>query len=70
VTTYTYNPQNEQVSQVTSSGGTPLTSTDYLNANGNEVAVTSPGGNPYSKANASGCDPVITSTGTYPRNTA
>jgi RHS repeat-associated protein len=62
VTTNTYNPQNEQVSQVTSSGGTPLTSTDYLNANGNEVAVTSPAGNPYSATNTSGCDPVITST--------
>ena len=59
VTKYTYNPQNEQVSEVTSSGGSPLTSTDYLDANGNEVAVTSPGGNP------STCDPVTTSTCPY-----
>ena len=65
VTTYTYNPENQQISQVTSSGGTAVVSTDYFDAGGNEVAVTSPGGNPYSRTNTSGCDPITTSTCTY-----
>ena len=65
VTTYTYNPLNQHVSQVTSSGGSSLVSTDYLDAEGDEIAVTSPGGNPYSVTNTSGCNPITTSTCAY-----
>ena len=64
-TTYTYNPLNQQTSQVTSSGGTALNYTDYYDASGDVLAVTSPGGNPYSSSNTSGCNPVTTSTCIY-----
>ncbi|MGO8862227.1 MAG: RHS repeat-associated core domain-containing protein, partial [Acidimicrobiales bacterium] len=64
-TTYTYSPLNQQTSEVTSSGGTALNYTDYYDASGDVLAVTSPGGNPYSSSNTSGCNPVTTSGCSY-----
>ena len=60
-TDYTYNPLNALVSNTTSG----QTSTSYYDANGNVLAVTAPGGNPYSLSNTTGCDPLTTSTCSY-----
>ena len=59
VTDYSYNPLNKLISTSTSGQN----STTYLDANGDAVAVTSPGGNPYnSVTNPGGCDPLTTSS--------
>ena len=62
VTSSTFSPLNTVLSFTVSSGGGASTSTSYDDGAGNLIAVTAPGGDPYSATNPTGCNPIVTST--------
>jgi RHS repeat-associated protein len=61
VTTNAYNPLNKLVSSIVSGAN----NTNYYDANGNLLATTAPGGNPYSPSNPTGCNPLTTANCAY-----
>ena len=60
VTSYTYNPLNQQTSQITTNAGSSTATTEYYNAGGQEVAGTAPGG-----GNPPSCNPITTGSCPY-----
>ena len=64
VTTYTYNPANQQIFGHHSTGVRPSPAPTTSTPSGNEVAVTSPVAIPTVLSNTSGCDPVPVTSST------